>query len=256
MGLWKIFVRLFKKEAPSFPLTPETIELLPEADDASFYRDSKRLLQRFDEFITTAEAECEALSIELDNTLEMENSISQQLKTLNKPGTWHERHLLLKLDRLQLHGDNLKQRIEIYSQNIKVYLNLISKIQDIKAMRMNGLDEDKIETIWVEFKETIEEYRQRVSAEEAGFKNEAIFSMAQEDRLKELRESVMGIEKVEKAKPKEKLEKKPEEKVPEKPVEQRPSLDVLMANSSDSAPAVFESREYDSDREEPELIAE
>jgi len=138
MGFWSILPRLFKKEEEDIKdelsLTPEIIESLPEADDASFYRDSKRLLQRFDEFITASEVECEALSISLDNTLEMQGSLKEQLRTLDKPKSWHERHLLLKLNRLQLHGENLKQRIEIYSQNIKIYLNLISKIQDIKAM--------------------------------------------------------------------------------------------------------------------------
>jgi len=187
--LWKLFGR--KPVVATAALIPEQLENLPNADDASFYRDSKRLLQRFDEYITAAEAESESLCIELDETLENISILESQLKSLNKAGSWHERHILLKLDRLQLHSSNLKQRVEIYSQNIKVYLNLISKIQDIKAMRMNGLDETKIQTIWLEFKDTIEDYRDRISTEEAGFKNEAIASLTQESRLAEIKKALV-----------------------------------------------------------------
>lgn len=188
MSFWKLFRRDRSVGEPS--LTPEYIESLPAADDATFYRDSKRLLQRFDEYITSAEAESETLSIELDSCLEQQESITEQLTDLDKPGSWHERHFLLKLDRLQLHSSNLMQRIEIYSQNIKIYLNLIAKIQDVKAMRMNGLEPDKISTIWVEFQETLDQYRDRVMTEDAGFSNEAVTTRQLEDRLSELEGSI------------------------------------------------------------------
>lgn len=197
--IWKILKKLFSSEEPELteeelPLTPELIENLPAADDVKFYRDSKRLLQRFDEYITAAEMESLQLCEELDDTLEQQEKVKTQLRTLHKPGSWHERALLLQLDRLTLHGDNTKQRIEIFAQNIKVYLNLISKIQDIKAMRMNGLDEEKIETIWLEFKDTVDEYHKRLSAEEAGFQSELTTTSATESRLKELREEVLPDE--------------------------------------------------------------
>ena len=187
MSFWK---KLFRKQTEEPKLTPEYIETLPSADDVTFYRDSKRLLQRFDEYITSAEAESESLSIELDSCLEQQESIKDNLKELDKPGSWHERHYLLQLDRLQLHSSNLMQRIEIYSQNIKIYLNLIAKIQDVKAMRMNGLDPDKIATIWVEFKETLEEYRDRVMTEASGFQAEAVTTRQLEERLVELESSI------------------------------------------------------------------
>ena len=201
MSFWKLFSRSSNEEPD---LTPEYIETLPSVDDATFHRDSKRLLQRFDEYITSAEAESETLSIELDACLEQQESIKEQLVDLDKPGSWHERHLLLKLDRLQLHSTNLMQRVEIYSQNIKIYLNLISKIQDVKAMRMNGLDPDKISTIWVEFQQTLDSYRDRVMTEAAGFHTEAVTTRQLEDRILELKETIFP-ERVEE-------EKKPEKK--------------------------------------------
>lgn len=190
--MFNLLKKLFSRnhQTQDAPLGPESIETLPAADDATFYRDSKKLLQRFDEYITAAEAESETLSIELDDTLEQQELIKEQLKRLNKPDSWHERHLLLKLDRLTVHGNNLKKRVEIYSQNIKVYLNLISKLEEIKAMRMNGLDESKIEAIWLEFKETLDEYKKRVGTEEAGFHEEPVLTNQQEVRLAELRKEV------------------------------------------------------------------
>jgi len=191
-----LFERLFKrrKPKPAFdgPITPEMIEDLPSADDAKFYKNSKLLLQRFDEYITAAEAELETLSMDLDDILEQSDVIKDKILTLNKPASWFERSMLMKLDRLTLLGDNLKQRIEIYSQNIKIYINLISKIQDVKAMRMNGLEEGKIETIWLEFKETMEQYKERINAEEAGFQNESVTTNHLEDRLKKLRKEILS----------------------------------------------------------------
>ena len=226
--VWDIFKKLFGKkvvEPVETPLVPESIENLPAADDAVFYRDSKRLLQRFDEYITAAEVESESLCIELDDTLDQQEKIKTQLRTLNKPGSWQERNCLLRLDRLTLYSDGLKQRIEIYAQNIKVYLNLIAKIQDIKAMRMNGLDEERIETIWLEFKDTVEEYQRRLRAEESGFKNEVTTSPILEGRLKELRAEILPDEPVEIASEIEKeSESEPEAKI------QRPSLEELLSS--------------------------
>jgi hypothetical protein len=246
MAFWNLFK---KAEAEEPKLTPEYIESLPAADDATFYRDSKRLLQRFDEYITSAEAESETLSIELDGCLEQQESIEEQLRELNKPDSWHERHLLLKLDRFHLHSTNLMQRVEIYSQNIKIYLNLISKIQDVKAMRMNGLDPDKISTIWVEFRETLENYRDRVMTEAAGFHSEAVTTRQLEDRLHELEESIFPDRAEE---PKE-AEKEAEEKskvVTITPTASRKSIEDLMEEQED-----FEDLEDDY-YEEPERMLE
>jgi hypothetical protein len=190
----RLLAKLWGSKNREPDLTPEYIETLPSADDITFYRDSKRLLQRFDEYITAAEAEVEILSIELDDCLDQQSSLEKQLKHLNKPGSWHERHLLLKLDRIQVHCNNLKQRIEIYSQNIKIYLNLISKIQDIKAMRMNGLDEPKMEMIWVDFKETLEVYKDKLMTEEVSDDAEGVTTKNLEDRLTAIKNTVLAPE--------------------------------------------------------------
>ena len=134
------------------------------------------------------------------------------------------------------------QRIEIYSQNIKIYLNLIAKIQDVKAMRMNGLDPDKIATIWVEFKETLEEYRDRVMTEASGFQTEAVTTRQLEERLVELESSIFPNRKEE--------EEETEAKI--KPVEQlitavppRKSIEDLLDEQKNERFEDFEDYEED-----------
>jgi len=188
-------IKGFFKKLWSVDNTTETsndISELPSVDDVTFYKKSKIYLQRFDEYITASEAEVETLSIELDGCLEQVAHLEIQLKQLNKPNSWHERHLLLKLDRLQLHCGNLKRRIEIYSQNIRVYLALISQIQDMKAMRMyGGVDESKMETIWLDFKETLEKYKNILMAESSANDSEKVTVQSMEDRLTKLKKTVM-----------------------------------------------------------------
>lgn len=244
MGIRNTFRRLFSSRSniENAPLTPELIESLPTADDPVFHRDSKRLLQRFDEYITAAEAESEILSIELDNTLNQEDILRSRLQHLNKPNSWHERHILLKIDRLQLHSNNLKQRIEIYAQNIMIYLNLIAKIQDVKAMRLNGLDQDKIETIWLEFKDTLEEYKDRITSEEAGFHNEQVTSKQQEKRIADLRKEIFPPEKSD---TEEETNKEEEE---DKPL--RPSISELLSQKDE------EYIDEDDIEDEKELVLE
>lgn len=259
MSFWKLFRRKSEDE-PN--LTPEYIETLPAADDATFYRDSKRLLQRFDEYITSAEAESETLSIELDACLEQQDAIKEQLTEMDKPGSWHERHFLLKLDRLQLHSTNLMQRVEIYSQNIKIYLNLISKIQDVKAMRMNGLDPEKIETIWVEFQQTLDQYRDRVMTEAAGFHSEAVTTRQLEDRLVELQDTIFPDRKAELKKNKKVVEKVPE--IVPQPAPNRKSIEDILEEKKqneldeelDDELDDFEDDYFEDDFEERQAIAE
>jgi len=166
---------------------PPGVELLASPEDENFNKNSKKLVQRFDEYITAAELESENLSIELDEIINHQEIIRDKIKTLNKPNSWHERHLLLKLDRLILHGKNLEQRIEIFAQNIRVYLNLMGKVQHIRAMRMNGLEDEKIEHIWLEFQSALEQYRQKIATEGAADTKDTVTAETQEDRLKTLR---------------------------------------------------------------------
>lgn len=189
MGFKDFFNRIWKSNKSESP--SDYIEPSPSIEDSTtFYKKSKKLLQQFDEYFTASEAEVESLTIELDTYLEQQSNLEFKLKQLNKPNSWHERYLLLKLDRLHAYSENLKQRIEIYSQNIKVYLNLISKLQNIKAMRMHGISESEMEKIWFEFKDSLEKYKEIIIVESSGNDSEKATLSNLEERLSKLRKTI------------------------------------------------------------------
>jgi len=182
----------FKKKN-SDDRTPEVrIPFELPIDEEEIFKKSKFILQQLDEYITSSELESENISIQLDSILEEQDLIKSKIKEVNKPDSWHERNLLLKLDRLVVHGNNLRQRIELYSQNIKVYLNLMAKVEDIRVMRLNGLEADKIETIWLEFQNALESYRQKITTEAVTETKESLTATSTEERLLKLREEVFG----------------------------------------------------------------
>lgn len=177
------------EEEESRPLTPFELPI----DEEEIFKESKKILQQLDEYITASELESENLSIQLDAILSEQEVIRTKIKELNKPDSWHERNLLLKLDRHVVHGNNLKQRVELFSQNIKVYLNLMSKVEDIRVMRLNGLETDRIENIWLEFQQSLETYRQKITTEAVTETREPMATVATEERLFKLRQQVFGL---------------------------------------------------------------
>lgn len=185
---------VFKKIVGWFKKTenPNTPFELP-IDEEEIFKKSKIILQQLDEYITASELESENLSIQLDTVLREQDAIRDKIKLLNKPDSWHERNLLLKLDRLVVHGNNLRQRVELFSQNIKVYLNLMSKVEDIRVMRLNGLETDKIQNIWLEFQHSLETYKERIATEAVTETKESVTASTTEERLLKLRQEVFGI---------------------------------------------------------------
>lgn len=162
MALWENFKKIFKKRRSGEP------ELLPDDKtvEASFLADSRKQLQLFDEHATVAEAKIEQLSEEIDR-YEQEDLLSQETLKSCPSNSWLEKNLLLKIERGRVHTENLKRQVEIYNQNIRVYLNLMSKIEEMQAMRLGGLSEDKIQNIWLDFKEKAEQYQNLLHTDEA-----------------------------------------------------------------------------------------
>jgi len=209
----------------------EALEALAAAEDETFFRDSRLWLQRFDEYITAAEIEIESVSIELDGLISLQDSVTAQLRTLDKSGSWHEKSLLIKLERLNLHGENLKKRIQIYSQNIRVYLNLMAKIQDIQAMKMNGLDEPKISNIWIQFKECLDQYKDRLLAEEAGYHDASVSTEHLDRQLNDLKNKIVPAIETDK-------KELAKQETDEQKLSLRPPINQLVEQWDDEGPAL------------------
>lgn len=162
MPLWEKVKKFFSKP-------PEEPDLLPEDNislEAGFLADARKKLQLFDEFVTAAEAKIEQLTEEIEKYEKEEAAFTFLLQQSSKE-SWNEKNLLLKIERGKVHTANLKRRIEIYNQNIRVYLNLMSKIEEMQAMRLGGLSEEKIQNIWLDFKERTEQYQNLLHTDEA-----------------------------------------------------------------------------------------
>lgn len=180
---------LIQSQGPSAP----PLQQIQEHLELERIKDSKKLLQRLDELITSAEAEIEILVLDLHKTSQEENQLKIQIKAANEPGSWLERNFLLRLERILLQKNNSQQRLEIYNQNIRIYMNLIARIQDMVAMKMDGISENKIENTWLDFKENLEQYKERVLCGEVSDEEiTPITSTNLEKRLHELRNEVFG----------------------------------------------------------------
>jgi hypothetical protein len=185
---------MFKKITNWFKKTKDSdLPFELPIDEEEIFKKSKLILQQLDEYITASELESENLSIQLDTVLLEQETIRNKIKGINKPESWHERNLLLKLDRLVVHGSNLRQRVELFSQNIKVYLNLMSKVEDIRVMRLNGLETDKIQNIWLEFQHSLETYKEKIATEAVTETKESVTANTTEERLLKLRQQVFGL---------------------------------------------------------------
>ena len=153
-------------------------------------RESEKMLQRLDELVTIAEEEISELMVAARQSSQEEKFLRDKLSQPKEE--WEERSFLLKLERILVFKNNLLQKIEIYNQNIRVYLNLISQIQNIQAMKLGGIDESKIENLWIELKENIEAYKEKLSAQEAANEEQEIplTTPKLESNIKALKEEI------------------------------------------------------------------
>jgi len=152
---------LKNKTVPPPPPFPE----ITFQDEVLQKKESGKMLQRLDELVTIAEEEISELMMAARQSSQEEKFLRDKLSQPKEE--WEERSFLLKLERILVFKTNTVQKIEIYNQNIRVYLNLISQIQNIQAMKLGGIDEAKIENLWIELKENIEAYKEKLNAQEA-----------------------------------------------------------------------------------------
>lgn len=147
------FKTLFSKKEEQIPIVEEGLS----------YAKAKKLLRELDELILLSESSIDKLVETLDSLVREEQKCKLDLKALTDISRWKERSLLLKIERIHLNETNLQQRIEIFNQNIRVYMNVMSHIQDSEAMRMAVLESVDLDDLWLEFSEKIETYKEKLS---------------------------------------------------------------------------------------------
>lgn len=147
--------RLFgRKEIPV-----EARDLLARADNP------QDMLRGLDELITRNEVEVDRIHKEIE-ALE---AVEGQEKDRVREGELAERsrnNALRRIQRLRKQMDNLEERLRIYNRNINLQIHLAGKVQALEAMELRGVDEERIDSILLEYEEELAAYSSVLDTED------------------------------------------------------------------------------------------
>lgn len=62
--------------------------------------------------------------------------------------------------------DNLEERLRIYNRNINLQIHLAGKVQALDAMELRGVDEERIDSILLEYEEELATYASVLDTED------------------------------------------------------------------------------------------
>ena len=145
-------------------------------------------LIELDRSLTSNEVQVERLQQEI---LQLEKNESREIARIRSRelSKREERFALQTVKQLRNRLQQLEQRILIHRRNIDVNLNLIAKIEDIKAMQMKGIAEEQIDDIVSEFSASLDEYLDTVSSVELAAGEPELVTLPQ-DELEQLKAEV------------------------------------------------------------------
>lgn len=182
MALLDVFKRLFTRD----DIPDETRRLFESA------RSTQELLRGLDHLLTTNEVQFKELDDEINKLERLEQIEVGRIKTGELTGR-QKRNALLYIKRLRKQMDAYEQRLRIYDRNMNLHLNLISKIQDIEAMKLRGVDETRIDAILMEFEENLEKYNETMNAASVLSETQVTRPSADEEReLRALETELLG----------------------------------------------------------------
>jgi hypothetical protein len=102
--------------------------------------------------------------------------------------------VLRRIERLGKQKANLDKQVAIYNENVNLHLNLISKIQEMEAMRSRGIEEDEIDRLSNDMEDHVEEYKRvSIAAEDGTSVPSAIDESAERKRLDEIKQRILGV---------------------------------------------------------------
>lgn len=120
-------------------------------------KDTMRLLDELDRNLTKNEIATEKVRKDARNLEQLEKKECEKLAsgTLSKN---EELFTLQTIKKIRMQLKHLEKRMSIYQKNIDLNLNLISKLENIKAMKMKGIEEENIDDIVNTFEEEFDIY--------------------------------------------------------------------------------------------------
>ena len=118
--------------------------------------------------------------------------------------------VLRRIERLEKQLANLQARATIFNENVNLHLNLIARIQEIQAMELRGVDEDRIDEILVEADAQLSDYRRTFLAQGEGERPAAKAEQtAEQQRLEALEKRLKGGAPAPKSRDRRSLENEP-----------------------------------------------
>ncbi|MHC4390808.1 MAG: hypothetical protein ACYS22_05750 [Planctomycetota bacterium] len=155
-------------------------------------RSTHDLLRGLDDLLTRNEVEFKELDYEIQKLEALEKAEIDKIKT-GEVGGRQKRNVLLHVRRLRKQLDNYEKRLRIYDRNMNLHLSLISKIQDVEAMQLKGVSEQRIDAIIMGFEENLEKYNETMSAAHVLDGTKAMQVSSQEEReLAALESELLG----------------------------------------------------------------
>jgi hypothetical protein len=130
-----------------------------------------------------------------EQLISLERAIGLEEESIRKGGQTptQETIVLRRIERLEKQRANLEKQVSIYNENVNLHLNLISKIQEMEAMRSRGVSEDEIDSLVDDVQEHVEQYKRvSIAAESSTNTISAVDDSAERRRLEEIRKRIIG----------------------------------------------------------------
>jgi len=131
-----------------------------------------------------------------EQLISLERAIGLEEESIRKGGLTptQETIVLRRIERLEKQRANLEKQVSIYNENVNLHLNLISKIQEMEAMRSRGVSEDEIDSLVDDVQDHVEQYKRvSIAAESSTNTASAVDDSAERRRLEEIRKRIVGV---------------------------------------------------------------
>ena len=148
------------------------------------------MLRGLDELITRNEVEVDRIHKEIEALETVEGQEKDRIRQGELPDR-SRNNALRRIQRLRKQMDNLEERLRIYNRNINLQIHLAGKVQALEAMELRGVDEERIDSILLEYEEELATYSSVLDTEDvatSALPNE----LDDTDELRALQDEILG----------------------------------------------------------------
>ncbi len=170
--------------------------------EENFNNKTMSMLQKLDQLLAHNKIQLQKLQEEI---LVLENQEQREVEKIKEGhlSTREESFSLQDVKRLRKQIQNLEQRASIHDKNIDHNLNMISRVQDIEAMQMQGVEESEVDEVAYLFEKEMDDFQKKISAFKLVEVKESVLSLEDKSELENLKEEIISNSKKQTLKKKE-----------------------------------------------------